>query len=89
MGHLTLADYLEQLWVKGFKLSDEQVRFIYFGKQYTGANDDLARVAIKTTLRLQYQFDGSFYISLLELLKEHNIGTRQDAIALFKKKGLQ
>ncbi len=89
LGHLSLADYLEHLWVKGFKLSDEQVRFIYFGKKYTEATDDLVRIALETTLRLQFQFDGSFYISLLELLKEHQITSFKEAKQLFKVKGIQ
>ncbi|MCZ0701900.1 hypothetical protein J2T56_000325 [Natronobacillus azotifigens] len=85
----TLADYIEHLWVKGFKLTDEQVHFIYFGKQYTNASDKLVRIALETTLRIQYSFDGSFYISLLELLKENNIITIAQAKKLFHERGIK
>ncbi|MBU5594199.1 hypothetical protein KQI76_03395 [Amphibacillus sp. MSJ-3] len=89
MGDLALADYLERLWSKGFKLSDEQVRFIYFGKKYTNANDQMAQIALETTLRLQFQFDGSFYIGLLELLKEYQVENIKEAKELFIQKGIR
>ncbi|MBM7542553.1 DUF6123 family protein [Amphibacillus cookii] len=85
----TLADYIESLWDKGFKLTDEQVRFIYFGKKYTDANEEITKAALEATLRLQFYFDRSFYISLLELLKEHHITSWIDARQLFKEKGIQ
>lgn len=85
----TLADYIEYIWSKGFKLSDEQVHFIYFGKQYTNSSDQLVKVAIETTLRIQRRFDGSFYISLLELLKENQIVSIDCARKLFEAKGIK
>lgn len=85
----TLADYIEYLWTKGFKLSDEQVYFIYFGKQSTNASDPLVQIAIETTLRVQRSFDGSFYISLLELLQENNITTITAAKRLFYQKDIK
>ncbi|WP_117169397.1 DUF6123 family protein [Paraliobacillus sediminis] len=86
--NVTLGDYIEILWEKGFKLTDEEVQFIYFGKQYTNANDWLIIMAIKTTLQIQRQFDGSFYISLLELLQEKKVTTEKQAKKEFQKKGI-
>lgn len=86
--NVTLGDYIEILWEKGFKLTDEEVQFIYFGKQYTDANDWLIIMAIKTTLQIQRQFDGSFYISLLELLQEKKVTTEKQAMKEFKIKGI-
>lgn len=86
--NLTLGDYIEELWEKGFKLSDEQVQFIYFGKQYTNAHDWLLILALKTTLQIQHHFDGSFYISLLELLQEKKVTTEKQARQEFQNKGI-
>lgn len=86
--NVTLGDYIEILWEKGFKLTDEEVQFIYFGKQYTDANDWLIIMAIKTTLQIQRQFDGSFYISLLELLQEKKVTTEKQAKKEFQNKGI-
>ncbi|WP_112181127.1 MULTISPECIES: DUF6123 family protein [Paraliobacillus] len=86
--NVTLGDYIELLWEKGFKLTDEEVQFIYFGKQYTNANDWLIIMALKTTLQIQHQFDGSFYISLLELLQEKKVTTEKQAIKEFQNKGI-
>lgn len=85
---MTLVDYLETLWVKGFKLPDEDIRFIYFGKKLTNADDWCVSFAIETTLRLKRQFDGSFYISLLELFHEHEIKNRHEAKRLLAVKNM-
>jgi len=84
----TLAEYLEELWEKGFKLSDEDVRFIYLGKKYTNAKEYLIIIALKTTLQIQRKFDGSFYISLLELLQEKKVMSEKQAFAVLRKKGI-
>lgn len=84
----SLADFLEILWGKGFKLTDEEVQFIYFGKRYTESSDRMIILALKYTLQIQLHFDRSFYISLLELLMEHKITSEKQAVSLFKKKAL-
>jgi len=84
----SLADYLEELWDKGFKLTDEQVRFIYFAKKFTNSNEWHACVALENTLKLKYYFNGSFYISLLELLNEYQVNTRREVVHLLKQKGI-
>ncbi|WP_440895694.1 DUF6123 family protein [Amphibacillus sp. Q70] len=86
--HQSLADYLEYLWDKGFKLTDEQVRFIYFAKKYTNSNEWLSCVALEITLKLQLYFNGSFYISLLEVLNEFKVKTRKDVNQVLKQKGI-
>ena len=84
----SLADYLENLWDKGFKLTDEQVRFIYFAKKFTNSNEWLACVALENTLKFKFNFNGSFYISLLELLNEHDVSSRNEALQVLKQKGI-
>ncbi len=61
-----LAYFLEHLWSKGFKLSDEEVQFIYFGKkihqyfrtscQVSDLLDFTAAVIVRQ--KLLYQFIG-------------------------------
>ncbi|SDB90900.1 hypothetical protein SAMN05421734_102388 [Pelagirhabdus alkalitolerans] len=82
-----LADYIEHLWDKGFKLTDEQVKFIYFARQYAD-NDALSCIALEATLKTQIEFDGSFFIGLIELLNEHDIKTISQARSVFKQKGI-
>ncbi|WP_044894120.1 DUF6123 family protein [Bacillus alveayuensis] len=84
----TLDEYIAFLASKGFHFRDDALGFIQFGKQYTGAEDHLAVIALEMTLKAQKQFDGSFYISLLEQLKQQNITTRKQAMAFMKEKGL-
>ncbi|MDQ0272047.1 DUF6123 family protein [Cytobacillus purgationiresistens] len=83
----TVDDYLHDLQGKGFQLADDALGFIYFGKHYTNASDELVNVAVEMTLKAQKSFDGSFYLSLLENLKSNNIESRKEAI-LFAKKDL-
>ncbi|RCW64957.1 DUF6123 family protein [Saliterribacillus persicus] len=83
-----VALYLEDIWTKGFKLSDEEVRFIYFGRKFTNANYIQVKLAIQLTLAVQYTFDRSFYISLLELFHSNNIIYKKNALELMKKKGI-
>jgi hypothetical protein len=84
----TLDEYIAFLASKGFHFREDALGFIQFGKQYTGAEDRLAVIALEMTLKAQKQFDGSFYISLLEQLKQQNITTRKQAVAFMKEKGL-
>jgi hypothetical protein len=84
----TLDEYIAFLASKGFHFREDALGFIQFGKQYTGAEDRLAVIALEMTLKAQKQFDGSFYVSLLEQLKQQNITTRKQAMAFMKEKGL-
>lgn len=83
-----LEDYLLFLKEKGFKFQDDSLGFIYFGKHATNASDRLVNIAIEVTIKAQKRFDGSFYMSLLELLKENNITNRREAFKLVKERGL-
>ncbi len=83
-----LAYFLENLWSKGFKLTDEEVHFIYFGQKYTNTSVDHVELAILYTLQLQMAFDRSFYISLLELFARHNVKGKKQAISILKQNGL-
>ncbi len=77
----TLEEYLLILRSKGFHFGEDAIGFIYFGKQYTEASDELIKIAIELTLKVQKEFDGSFYISLLETFKTNGIEERKDALA--------
>ena len=81
-------EYLQFLKGKGFQFYEDAIGFIYFGKQYTNASDEMANTAIELTLKVQKSFDGSFYMSLLEELTSHNITSRSDAIQHVKEKNL-
>ncbi|MGN8647025.1 DUF6123 family protein [Gracilibacillus sp. HCP3S3_G5_1] len=83
-----LAYFLENLWSKGFKLSDEEVNFIYFGHKYTNTSVEHVKLALSFTLQLQMSFDRSFYISLLELFNRHKVQNKKEAILLLKQNGL-
>ncbi|MEH7125220.1 DUF6123 family protein [Bacillus sp. JJ1503] len=84
----TVEDYLSFLQSKGFQFQEDAVGFIYFGKHYTNATDELTNTAIELTLKAQKSFDGSFYVSLLEMLISNKINTRLEAIQFVKEKGL-
>jgi len=84
----TVEDYLCFLQSKGFQFQEDAIGFIYFGKQYTNATDELANTAIELTLKAQKNFDGSFYVSLLEMFVENKIKTRSEAIQLIKDKDI-
>ncbi|KON87307.1 hypothetical protein AF332_11050 [Sporosarcina globispora] len=84
----TVEEYLHFLQSKGFQFREDAVGFIYFGKNYTNASDELANAAIELTLKAQKSFDGSFYVSLLETLVSKNITSRQEAIKFVKEKAL-
>lgn len=75
----SIEEYVTFLEGKGFSFGNDAIGFIYFGKQYTNASDFLVNIAIEITLKAQKKFDGSFYISLLENLKQANIQTKKEA----------
>lgn len=84
----TLNDFLLDLKSKGFHFGEDAKGFIHFGKQYTGASDELVNTAIELTLKAQIKFDGSFYLSLLETFKVNKIQNRNEAIHFLRKKQL-
>lgn len=88
MQQLSLLDYLEWLWSRGFRLAEEDVQFIFFGKSLANANDVRVKLAIESTLQLKFKFDGSFYIGILELFNEHEVMNKKDAIKLLKLKNM-
>ncbi|KGX91936.1 hypothetical protein N781_02545 [Pontibacillus halophilus JSM 076056 = DSM 19796] len=85
----SLAYFIEDLWAKGFRLSDEEVQFIYFGKNYAQLPDWVVIFAVRATLQFQRSFDGSFYIGLLDYLHENSPQTRKEAWELLEKRGLK
>ena len=84
----TVEDYLCFLQSKGFQFQEDARGFIYFGKQYANATDELVNTAIELTLKAQKKFDGSFYVSLLEMFVENKIETRHEAIEFIKEKDI-
>ncbi|MGJ7921850.1 DUF6123 family protein [Neobacillus sp. LXY-4] len=84
----TVDEYISFLLGKGFQFQEDAVGFIYFGKHYTNASDELVIAAIELTLKAQRQFEGSFYISLLETLMKNEVKSRKDAINFVKKNEL-
>jgi hypothetical protein len=84
----TVEEYLHDLRGKGFQLQEDAIGFIYFGKHYTNAPDEIINTAIELTLKAQKGFDGSFYLSLLETLTANNIKTRNAALKYVKDKAL-
>jgi Family of unknown function (DUF6123) len=75
----TVRDYVNFLASKGFILGEEAYGFIEFGQQYTDTVDEIVIIAIELTLKIQKEFDGSFYISLLEQFKSADILNRKQA----------
>ncbi|MFG6118400.1 MULTISPECIES: DUF6123 family protein [Thalassobacillus] len=84
----TLAYFLEDLWAKGFKLSDEDVRFIYFGMNSTNAPVWKVIIALKATLQFQQAFDGSFYMGVLEHISRDGVTSKKKAWRVLEAKGL-
>ncbi|MED4532123.1 DUF6123 family protein [Metabacillus fastidiosus] len=76
----TVSDYIDFLLEKGFSFGEDVLGFIKFGQSYTGTNDEIVIAAIEFTLKIQKEFDGSFFISLLEMLKQEGIETRKGAL---------
>ncbi|OCA91534.1 hypothetical protein A8F94_03045 [Bacillus sp. FJAT-27225] len=84
----TLDSYLQHLQGKGFQLQEDAIGFIYFGKLYTNASDEVAIAAVEITLKAQFSFEGSFYVSLLETLVANNVRTRRGALKFVKDRQL-
>lgn len=84
----SVEDYLHYLEGKGFQFQEDAIGFIFFGKHYTNASDEMINTAIELTLKAQKSFDGSFYVSLLETLISNKVSTRRDAIRFVKEKEL-
>ncbi|WP_445493044.1 DUF6123 family protein [Niallia sp. 03133] len=80
----TLEEYLLFLQSKGFLFGEDSVGFIYFGKALTNATDEISMAAIECTLKIQKRFDGSFYVSLLEMFVHNKIRTKKQAIHYIK-----
>ncbi|WP_442853991.1 DUF6123 family protein [Bacillus sp. FJAT-18017] len=80
----TLDSFLQGLQSKGFQFQEDAVGFIYFGKLYTNASDELAIAAVELTLKVQFSFEGSFYVSLLETLVANKVKTRKAALKFVK-----
>jgi hypothetical protein len=83
----TVEQYLDFLASKGFRFGEDAHNFIRFGQQYAGANDALAIIALEWTLKIQKQFDGSFYLSLLEAFQQQQITTHQQVLMFMQEKG--
>jgi len=81
----TVEDYLLHLKSKGFHLREDAIGFIFFGQQYTNSSDEITNAAIEITLKAQKDFDGSFYISLLETFASNKIISRKAALQFAKK----
>lgn len=84
-----LGFFLEDLWAQGFRLSDDNIHFIYLGKKMTKAPDWKVILALKATIQVQKQFVGSFYLSLLELLADSSIKNEKDAANCLEQTGLE
>ena len=80
----TVQQYINFLESKGFALREDALGFIQFGQRYTNASDELTNIAIEFTLKAQKEFDGSFYISLLEMFVKDEIKSREAAIRFIK-----
>lgn len=85
---MSLEDFLADLETKGFKLNDEAIGFIYFGRKYTNASDIIVKTAIEVTLKLQQRFDSSFYMSVLEEIVQSELSTRKKMLDHFRNKGI-
>ena len=85
---MNVEQYIEHLEYKGFTFGDDAKGFIFFGKEMTASSDQVVTAAIEITLKAQKTFDGSFYISLLEALKERQVLTRRKALQFAKESNL-
>ncbi|UNL86150.1 hypothetical protein IE339_06525 [Priestia koreensis] len=84
----TIEEYLLYLEEKGFHLKEDARGFIAFGQQYAGASEEVVIYAIEWTLKMQREFDGSFFMSLVESLTAEKIQTRRQATMFFEQKGM-
>ena len=79
-------DYINYLKSKGFVFKEDALGFIEFGKHYTASSDHLVNIAIEITLKAQKEFDGSFFVSFLEILKKEEVQTKKHAFKLAEEK---
>ncbi|APH04671.1 hypothetical protein A9C19_07880 [Bacillus weihaiensis] len=86
--HSSVRAYMNFLEEKGFQLGEDALGFIHFGQHYTEANDEKVIVAIELTLKIQKEFDGAFFISLLEMFSHELIESRKQAYKHVKLLGL-
>lgn len=84
----TVEEYLLYLEEKGFHLAEDALGFISFGQQYTRAADEMVIFTIEWTLKVQKEFDGSFFVSLLENLTSNRISNQKQAIQYLKSSGM-
>lgn len=80
----TVSEYVDHLISKGFVLGEDANGFIEFGQQFTDTVDEVVIIAIELTLKIQKEFDGSFFISLLENFKSESIINRKQAHLFMK-----
>jgi len=80
----SVREYVDYLIGKGFVLGEDANGFIEFGQQYTDTVDEVVIIAIELTLKIQKEFDGSFFISLLENFKAEKIVNRKQALLHIK-----
>lgn len=83
-----VKEYLTFLAQKGFHFGEDAIGFIGFGQHYTAATDEIINVAIEITLKAQKEFDGSFFISLLEMFKENQIQSRKQAFRYVEERNI-
>ncbi|WP_226666778.1 DUF6123 family protein [Metabacillus litoralis] len=84
----TIKEYVDDLNAKGFVFGEDVYGFIQFGKDYTDANDTMVNIAIELTLKIQKEFDGAFFISLLEMFNKESITNRKQAYYFSQKLNL-
>ncbi|HHY73508.1 MAG TPA: hypothetical protein GX497_09835 [Bacillus bacterium] len=85
---VSTTDYLNHLEAKGFTFREDSLGFIEFGKMYTASSDKLVNLAIEITLKAQLEFDGSFFIAILEMFKMHNVSSKKAAYKLISEKNI-
>ncbi|WAA13265.1 DUF6123 family protein [Fervidibacillus halotolerans] len=85
---MSVGEYIQYLQGKGFPFEEDAIGFIYFGMRLTESSEPVVKAAIEITLKAQKRFDGSFYISLLESMKEAKVSNRAEAIRFAKRKRL-
>ncbi|MBY6035901.1 hypothetical protein KUV80_04525 [Fictibacillus nanhaiensis] len=82
MDENSLENYVTLLASKGFRLSDGDLHFIYFGRHYTEASESQVIIALEITLIKQLAFDGSYFIALLESFVKENVQSKKKAYEL-------
>jgi hypothetical protein len=84
----TVTHYVDFLKGKGFNLREDTIGFIKFGQNSTNATEEITIAAIELTLKTQKEFDGSFFISLLETFVKNKVKNRGAAIRFAKEQQL-